>query len=918
MSLRKGLISVTVLLSVFFRLSAQEKDSQVDSLVRLLSAQSMELIEKDGLEFRRVIGPARFLHNDTYLICDTALWNVTVNQIFAINNVKILQDQTVLTSDRLTYYVDMDLAEFRGSLVQLEDKDNNVLRTESLDYNTKDSVAVFFGGGSMQDKDGQIIESDTGTYDSKIKTFTFTDNVNMFTDSIFVKSTTLVYDSGRNRAVFGYATDAWSDDNMLSSNAGWYDRTNEVFLFKDNVHGMSDVQEGWADSLFYYRSSGDVELLGNAQITDSTKELTAVAGRMFYEDSLSRIKMTRDPAIIGIVRAEGEKPDSVYFGADTIICRSYMMFQVPDGQKKHAESRIADLSADAVQTYRKKAAAAAEEAAEKAAANDPNRAPAGAAAGGRAVAPEQKPEATAESGDKPADTGDPATAGANPVLNDATAVSPDSTMLRKGLPTVAGDSLAVAEDSLGIALDSLAAGADSPGGGLDSSAVASARRDSLSGPLDSTKVNFIRAISNVKAYKSDVQMVCDSLEYNDLDSLVRLYRSPVIWNETNRQYSADSLYLAMKGRSLDKASLMSNAFIIVQEDTLCYDQIKAAEMLAYFDTTGALKRFDALGEASAVFFLQEDSVYATVNKSEARMLYATFKDGDLDRVYYFEETKNDAYPLAQMSAADKSLKGFNWQPELRPVGKRSITALSQRTSERSAYASREKASFKYTDKYFPGYMPGVYDKIARGKAARELSGHGESADEVAAGDSLALADSPAAADSLASTDSQASADSLGLRKAEADSLGIGSDSLAVSGAAADSLRSGSASAAEKALSAKEQKAKARAERRAAKIAAREARWAQLDSLDAARDKAMAERKAAKIRRKKLKTLQDIRKQESEDNARLDRYKEMFRRRKEKEDRRKLQSSKSRKAELSASEDAVIDVEEKILSIPQTD
>lgn len=119
------------------------KGSQVDSLVRLLSAQSMELIEKNGLNYRKVTGPARFLHNDTYLICDTALWNVSSNEIYAIKNVKILQDQTVLTGDKLTYYVDRDLAEFRGSLVQLEDKDRNVLRTEYLDYNTRDSVAVF-------------------------------------------------------------------------------------------------------------------------------------------------------------------------------------------------------------------------------------------------------------------------------------------------------------------------------------------------------------------------------------------------------------------------------------------------------------------------------------------------------------------------------------------------------------------------------------------------------------------------------------------------------------------------------------------------------------------------------------------------------------------------------------------------------
>lgn len=105
MTFRRSLIAGLIFLSMFFRLSAQEKGSQVDSLVRLLSAQSMELIEKDGVDYRKVTGPARFLHNDTFLICDTALWNVRTNEIFAISNVKILQDQTVLTGDKLTYYV---------------------------------------------------------------------------------------------------------------------------------------------------------------------------------------------------------------------------------------------------------------------------------------------------------------------------------------------------------------------------------------------------------------------------------------------------------------------------------------------------------------------------------------------------------------------------------------------------------------------------------------------------------------------------------------------------------------------------------------------------------------------------------------------------------------------------------------------
>lgn len=871
MTFRRSLIAGLIFLSMFFRLSAQEKGSQVDSLVRLLSAQSMELIEKDGVDYRKVTGPARFLHNDTFLICDTALWNVRTNEIFAISNVKILQDQTVLTGDKLTYYVDRDLAEFRGSLVQLEDKDHNVLRTEFLDYNTRDSVAIFFNGGSMKDAEGQVIESRTGTYDSKAKTFTFSDNVNMFTDSVFVKTTNLVYDSARNKASFGFGTDAWSEDNMLSSNAGWYDRNREIFLFRLDVHGMSDTQEGWADSLFYYRPTGDIELLGNAQVTDTTRDMSAVAGRMLYTDSLSRLVMTREPAVIGVVKSETAPPDSVYFGADSIVAQSLMMFQIEDAVKSAAKSRLEDLSVDAVQNYRRKAAKEAAEAAAKAAENDPNRPKGGKKSGADKV-----------EGDVKAPKGGAVDKGIDP--NAAAA----------GV-----DSKPVGTDSLTTGLDSLAVGSDSLASATDSLAV---QTDSIPEPLDSTKISFITAVKNVKLYKSDIQIACDSLAYNDLDSLVRMYERPIVWNESNRQYSADSLFAVLKNQSLQKASLMSNAFIAIKEDTLCYDQIRATEMLAYFDTTGALSRFDAMGDANAIFYLQEDSVYATVNKSEAKMLSAYFKNGDIDRVYYFESAKNDGYPVAQMTSEERVLKGFSWQPELRPSGRQDVTPYSIRPSERSRYAARPRASFEYTDKFYPGYMPGVMKEIERGRLAKaDAKARKKEAARVMPADTASV-QSP---DSLANVPPKDSlnaavpavADST---KAATDSLSMSSDSSSVNAAVLD------AAALKKAQ---------RDSLRAAKDAAREAKWARLDSLDAAKAKLAADKKAAKLRAKKLKQFKAIKAREAKENARLEKYKAVFAKKKEKEDRKAAERAAreavkaAREAEKSAENAVDVPVEE---------
>ena len=884
MTFRRILVAISVFLLTIIRLNAQEKSSQVDSLVRLLSAQSMELIEKDGVDYRKVTGPARFLHNDTYLICDTALWNVNTNEIFAISNVKILQDQTVLTGDRLTYYVDRDLAEFRGSLVQLEDKDHNILRTEYLDYNTRDSVAVFFNGGSMKDKEGQIIESKSGTYDSKTKLFTFIDDVNMFTDSIFVKSTTMEYNASTNKATFGYATDAWHDDNMLSSNAGWYDRNKEIFLFNKSVHGMSDTQEGWADSLFYFRNTKDIELLGNAQVTDTTRDMSALAGKMHYTDSLSQLKMTRKPAVIGVVKEKESAPDTVYFGADTLIARMQMMFQVNAAEQANSKARVEALSTDAVQSYRQRAAKEAAEAAAKAAENDPNR-------------PKPKKGAkkseTAEASDADVDVAsgkaDEIPLGKLEAASKSAAIKPADISQDADTVVVKSDSVSVATDSLSMAADSLSMPTDSLSVPADSLAVGT---DSLAVNNDSTKVNFITALKNVKIFKSDFQIACDSLEYSGLDSLVRLYQKPLVWNEGRRQYSADSLYAVIRNNSLQKASLMSNAFIIVQEDSLCFDQIRAAEMLAYFDTTGALTRFDALGDANAVFYLQEDSVYATVNKSEAKMLYATFKDGDLDRVYYFDTAKNDGYPVAQMTREERVLKGFNWLPDKRPRGKSDITPLTVRPSERRKYAARPRTVFTFTDKYFPGYMSGVYKKIEKDKAekAKREAARKEAEALKANADSTGIVN---AVDSLSQALPQV--DSLNKVTSPVDSLSSVTDSLSNNAAAKDTL-------ALTQTDPKEAARQAKLAARQAKIAARDAKWARLDSLDAAKAQAKADKKAAKLRQKKLKSYLKMLDQQKVDDARLEKYKAVYLKQKEREDR-KAASKAARAAEAAAREAA---------------
>ena len=858
---------ITIVASLMSLISVLAQESQ-DSLVVLVSSKSAQMVDVEGASYRKVVGPARFLHNNTYLLCDTAYWNVETRIIDAWGNVSLLQEETVLTSDKLTYLIDEDLAQFRGSVVKLIDKDHNTLKTRHLDYNTKDSLAIFKNGASMRDKDGQIIESISGTYDSKVKKFTFTENVNMFTDSIFVKTNDLVYESDLNLATFGSSTDVWQKKNMLSSNRGWYDRGRELFFFADAVHVMSEDQEGWCDTLYFHRNTSDLEMLGNAQVTDTTRNVYALAGRIEYIDTLSKVTLTRDPAVISQMEEVDGTRDTVYLGADKLVYMTIPMFKVDSMAVEAAKKRLKDLDVDPVGEYRKKAAAEAAKAAATAMENDPNMMAKKAAEERRKAEEKAKAAAAKTEAEKKAKE-----------------------------PMISKDSLALADslmptDSL-MAMDSLAVG--------DSLMVT----DTIAPlpPVDSTGIGFLEAINNVRIFKKSMQVRCDSLVYSDLDSLARLFKTPLIWQDKVRQYTADSVSLIVSDGAMEKASLMSNAFITIQQDDIHYNQIKGTEMLAFFDGDGSLSRFDVLGGASALFYLEENGVYATVNKTDSKMLSASFKNGEIQKIYYYDQPKNDGYPKAQMTNDDRSLKGFSWCPDRRPADRHAVTSLPLRPSQRSRYESRPHAKFKQTDIYFPGYISDIHrqievrDSLRKVRAVERRIAEKE-ARKKARLDSIAFADSLLKADSLFRADSIAREDSIKLASraealAAADSLKHVKDSLTVTDSLAVEkvLTPQEVKAAEKAAKKAEQarkKAQAKAAREAAKKKrqeAREKRWAELDQRDADKLKIKEEKLKAKERERKKKSIEAAAREAEKDAKALDAYIEKYRKQKERKSKK---------------------------------
>jgi lipopolysaccharide export system protein LptA len=629
-----------ILLSPVILFSQQRPEER---LVRLLDAKSAETKQIDGKDFRKITGPAQFLHNDALILCDSAIWDVTLNTVNALGNVRIIQNQTTLSSDQITYIADRNVAEVRGRLVELIDKDSNKVRTHFLDYFTKDSLAMFYNGVSMFGKDSNYIESLNGFYYGKEGRFMFQTNVQMLSDSIIMKADTLEYLNTEDRVIFSSKTHSWQGGNYLTARGGWYDRKREFFHFIKDVYIKTSKNEIWTDTLDYNRRASEAELSGNIQILDTANSSYIFADHATYTENPFKVVLTRHPGGASFTIEEGVA-DTLFFAADSIVYYTLAKNAIDSATISASKARY-ELS---------------------------------------------KKDPVSEQYSKPPLAGS------------------DINIKRPGItPKPAGivkDSLSLKRDSLPIPIhkpaslpepDTLHAPYDSTLLQTDSLIL---QNDTASLKPDTTAIKFILANKNIRFFKSDIRGICDSLTFNSLDSLIRLFKDPVVWNEQT-QITSDSMQVVISDGRIKKAEFTSSSFVVTPHDSTHYNQIKSTDMIALFDK-GKLRRFDALGGVSTLFFLEEDSVLTTMNEKECKIMTARLADQKVERIKYIDNIRNNGYPVFELKPEQEKLKGFRWLPELKLQSRFDVTKRVMRASEAEKIMNIELPLFPLREVYF--------------------------------------------------------------------------------------------------------------------------------------------------------------------------------------------------------------------------
>lgn len=593
----------------------------------------------------------------------------------------------------------------------------------------------------MKDKDGNVIEGTTGIYASRQKVFTFQDNVQMFTDSIFVLTNKLDYLSDERKAYFRDKTYVWRENGFVKALAGWYDTENEVVQFNNDVYINNPDYEMWADEVYYYRTQARYEAYHNVQVLDTLHESAFVAHKaVVTTDSLNNqhMEFTQDPAVFYFGENEDHVKDSLYVAADTLRIYTVRRSDIP---REDVDTRLKereDILFDAIAEAENKAAEEREKAKAEAEAKRPENI---ARQRREKLAAQATVDSLFELGILPTDSLYTA-AGLDPNEEKGkfiarfgplpeTGPEEGASVKEEGGPQEASGPL---RNRTGAApgADSLATSGAAPDmAATDSTAVADA-------PLDTTKIKYLHGWPNVRIFRSDMQLLCDSLAYSDIDSLARMFGNPVMWYKIRNQLTSDVMILLMKDEALRRGSMQQNAMLVMQEDSVHFDQIKSTEMIGHFSDED-LYRYDALGGVNAMFYLKEKEEITTINIKESRFMTMALKDGTAQRIKYYEQTQSDAHPVYNLELDKQRIKGFQWRGDERPVDRYAVTRRSLKPSEREAYEDVQMPVFRISDRYFNKYMSNVYKQIADREEARRIARMQRDSIAAAAQDSSLLA-----------------------------------------------------------------------------------------------------------------------------------------------------------------------------------
>ena len=204
-------------------------------------------------------------------------------------------------------------------------------------------------------------------------------------------------------------------------------------------------------------------------------------------------------------------------------------------------------------------------------------------------------------------------------------------------------------------------------------------------------VKEIRAYHGVRFYRVDLQGVCDSLQYNTADSIMRLYKNPIIWNDAY-QITGDTINILFNDSTIEKMNVLNYAFAIQKIDSTYYNQLKGRNLTAYFDA-GDIHCIEVEGNGQTVYYnLGGNASPLELSKAEAPFITFWVKQRAITQIKFFPMPKQVVFPIPDLNPEEKFLQNFVDYNYLRPKNREDIFVKTEMKTEDVPPARRTRQS----------------------------------------------------------------------------------------------------------------------------------------------------------------------------------------------------------------------------------
>jgi len=175
---------------------------------------------------------------------------------------------------------------------------------------------------------------------------------------------------------------------------------------------------------------------------------------------------------------------------------------------------------------------------------------------------------------------------------------------------------------------------------------------------------IVKGYFNVKFFRQDLQGKCDSLVYFTRDSTLCLHHDPIIWSETN-QLTANYMEMVAKDSINQEFTMTQNSFIVAQQDSAMFNQIKGRNMKGYI-RGNQLYKIDVDGNGQSLYYASDDTGVIGLNKAQSSTIEIRLQDSKVTRIAFVTTPDGQLVPIPEVTEPEKKLPGFNWLDDQRP------------------------------------------------------------------------------------------------------------------------------------------------------------------------------------------------------------------------------------------------------------